>query len=462
MKNLFLSKKIAAVTAALIIGTMALTGCGTAGESAATTAQASSVETSTDATTSATENGSKKSSSNKTNASETATTVTSAEGGVLDTSDLFTDRDLKQTADLSEATYYTVKDGEDITITEAGVYVLSGNAANVTIYVEADKDAKVQIVLDGVTITNDDFPVIYVKNADKVFVTTSSDSTLSVTGTFAADGDTNTDGVIFSKDDLVLNGTGTLTINSTDNGVVGKDTVKVTGGTYVITASSKAIEANDEILIADGTFTLTAGTDALHAENDDDDTLGNIYIAGGSFTIQVGDDAIHANSVLQIDGGEFNITAVEGLEATYIQINGGTIYIAASDDGINAANKSSAYSVCVEINDGDITIVMGQGDTDGIDSNGNIIINGGTVNVTGNSTFDYDGQGVINGGTVIVNGSEVTTLPNQMMGGGQMGGGMGFNNQMGGQMGQPGGSSGNGFGGNGGNSRGGNGGGPRR
>ena len=75
------------------------------------------------------------------------------------------------------------------------------------------------------------------------------------------------------------------------------------------------------------------------------------------------------------------------------------------------------------INGGDIKIVMGQGDTDGIDSNGDIIINGGTVDVTGNSTFDYDGTGTINGGTVIVNGSEVNTLPNQFAGGGQ--GGMG-------------------------------------
>ena len=59
---------------------------------------------------------------------------------------------------------------------------------------------------------------------------------------------------------------------------------------------------------------------------------------------------------------------------------------------------------------------MGQGDTDAVDSNGDIIINGGTINVTGQSTFDYDGTGTINGGTVICNGEKVTTLPNQMMG----------------------------------------------
>lgn len=347
-----------------------------------------------------------------------AATVQSADGAILDTSELFSDRDLTQTADLSEAVNYTVSNGEDIHITAEGVYVISGSAKNVTIYVEAASEDKVQLVLDDLSITNDDFPCIYVKEADKVFVTTTgTENTLSVTGSFAADGDTNTDGVIFSRSDLVLNGTGGLTINSTDNGVVGKDDLKITGGTYTITASSKAFEANDSIRIADGTFNLTAGTDALHAENGEDNTLGYIYIAGGTYTIQAGDDGIHAESVLEIDGGIIDITAAEGLEATYIQINEGTVNIQASDDGINAANKSSAYTPTVEINGGDITVSMGAGDTDGIDSNGNIIINGGTVNVTGNSTFDYDGTGVINGGTVIVNGEEVDSLPNQFMGG---------------------------------------------
>ena len=338
----------------------------------------------------------------------------------------FTDRDLEQTADLSEATYYTVTNGQDITIASAGVYVLSGEASNVTVYVEAGKDDKVQLVLDGVSVTNESFPVIYVKSADKVFVTTSADSTLSVTGTFVSDGNTNTDGVIFSKSDLTLNGTATLTVSSTDNGIVGKDDLKITGGTCVINAASKAIEANDSIRIADGVLYLTAGTDGLHAENDEDASKGYIYIGGGSLTITAGDDAIHATTVVQTDGGTVAITAAEGIEATYIQFNAGTISIQASDDGVNAAYKSSAYTPTVEINGGEITVSMGSGDTDGIDSNGNIIVNGGTVSVTGNSTFDYDGTAQYNGGTILVNGQQVSSIPNQMMGGrGGFGGGNG-------------------------------------
>ena len=338
----------------------------------------------------------------------------------------FTDRDLEQTADLSEAVYYSVSTGQDITITSAGVYVLSGEASNVTVYVEAGTDDKVQLVLDGVSVTNENFPVIYVKSADKVFVTTSADSTLSVTGTFVSDESTNTNGVIFSKSDLTLNGTATLTVSSTDNGIVGKDDLKITGGTYIINAASKTIEANDSIRIADGVLYLTAGTDGLHAENDEDASKGYIYIGGGSLTISAGDDAIHATTVVQTDGGTIAIAAAEGIEATYIQFNGGTVNIQASDDGVNAAYKSSAYTPTVEINGGEITVSMGAGDTDGIDSNGNIIVNGGTVSVTGNSTFDYDGTAQYNGGTILINGQQVSSIPNQMMGGrGGFGGGNG-------------------------------------
>ena len=344
-------------------------------------------------------------------------TDSTASTGIYSAGDLFTDRDLTQEADLTDAVTYTVADGEDIHITQAGVYVLTGTASNAAIYIEATSDDKVQLVLNGLSITNENFPCIYVKQADKVFVTTSADSSFTVSGTFTADGDSNTDGVIFSKDDLVLNGTATLTISSTDNGIVGKDDLKITGGTYNITAASKTIEANDSIRIAAGTLVLTAGTDGLHAENDDDDTLGYICISGGDLTIKAGDDGIHATSIVQIDGGTFAISAAEGIEGTYIQINGGTITIESCDDGINAAQKSGAYRPTVEINGGDVTIVMSAGDTDGVDSNRDIYVNGGTINVTGSSTFDYDGSAQYNGGTIIANGEQIDYIPNQMMGG---------------------------------------------
>lgn len=348
-----------------------------------------------------------------------------ASGSIIDASSLFTDRDLEQTADTANATEITVKSGEDITISEEGVYVISGMATDCTITVDADSAAKVQLVLDGVNITNADAPAIYVLSADKVFVTTASGSSndLTTTGEFAAIGDvTNIDGVIFAKDDLVLNGQGTLTINSSASGIVGKDDVKVTGGTYNITATEHGIQGKDSVAIADGTFNITAGTDAIHAKNDEDLTLGYAYITGGTFNLNGASDGIEGYAVVQIDGGDITIDSQEGIEGTYIQINGGTIDIAATDDGINASDKSSEYDIVLEINGGDVSVNMASGDTDALDSNGSLFITGGTVNITAQSAFDYVANASMTGGTVIVNGEQVSEITASMMGGGMMGG----------------------------------------
>ena len=399
-------KKITAIAMIAILA-FSLVACNTAANtdtSSSQTVTASQSSQSSQASSSGTtaENAAKSDSSQDTvltNANVTST-------GKIDATDLFSKRDLTQTADLSNAETITLSDGQNVSITKEGVYVISGSAKNVTITVEAADDAKVQLVLDGVSVTNTDTPVIYVKNADKVFVTTLGDNNLSVTGSFTADGSTNTDAVIFSKDDLVLNGTGTLTISSTDNGISCKDDIKITGGTITIDCTSDAIEANDSISIAAGTINISSKKDGLHAEDSDDNTKGSIYICGGTFTINASDDAIHAETVAQIDDGAFDLTAAECIEATYVQINGGTVNISSSDDGINAAHKSDAYEVAVEITGGYITIKMGAGDTDGIDSNGNLYISGGTIYVTAQSPFDYDGQATHTGGTLIVNGTE--------------------------------------------------------
>ena len=353
-------------------------------------------------------------SSNTSNTNVSTTTVS----GTLTSEDLFTKRDLQQTADLTEAKYYTVTDGATITITQEGVYVLSGTAENAEVIVETDDSAKVQLVLDGLTITNTDQPAIYVKNADKVFVTTVKDSTntLTVTRSLKADGEEEINAVIYSKDDLVLNGEGTLIITSTANGVTGRDDLKVTGGSYVITASAHGLKGKDSVAIYDGNFTIKAGTDGIHSSNTEDSSKGYIYICGGTFNISAKSDGIQSITVLQIDDGNFTISAAEGLESTYVQINGGTISITASDDGINASRKSNALAVVIEINGGDITISMGQGDTDAIDANGSLYINGGTINITAQFAFDYDSVGQLNGGTVYVNGEQVTTITNSMMG----------------------------------------------
>ena len=412
MKRIWMS---IVISAALAVG--AFTGCANA---ATTSSSAASASASAPMSMSASMGSSQSS-------TENLAPVTDGQN-VPETMDEFTDRDLQQEADLTNAKQITVKSGEDVTITEEGVYVLSGTAENTTVVVNADDTAKVQLVLDGLTITNDSTPAIYVASADKVFVTTTSGSTstLTVKNAFAYSADEKADAAIFAKDDLTLNGKGTLVINSSDNGIAGNDDVKVTGGAYQITATGHGIKGNDSVAIADGTFTINAETDGIHSVNDEDQSKGYVYIAGGTFNLKTASDGIEGDAFVKIDGGTFTIEAEEGIEGSYIQINDGVIGIDATDDGINASVKSNVYNTALEINGGDITVNMAQGDTDALDSNGSLTINGGNVKINAQFAFDFNTTGKLNGGTVIVNGEQVTEITASMMGGGHGGrGGMG-------------------------------------
>ena len=372
-----------------------------------------------------------------------------------------------------------------VKITDGGSYNLSGSYKNITINTTKD----VELNLNEAEITCESGPAIYVENADTVSIVLIGKNIITSYTT------EDLDGAIYSKDDLLFSGTGSLEIKSNYDGIVSKDSLVINSGTYIINSDDDGIRGKDNVAIVDGTFTITAGGDGIKSTNEKDSSKGyvaidggifnitsvndgiqaetELVIKGGKFTIKTTntssqdsskglkagnlveinggtfnlntiddgihsngditlnngdatiiskDDGVHADGLVEINNGTFDITAVEGIEGTYVKINGGTINISASDDGINAANKSNKYSVVVEISGGNITIKMGTGDTDGIDSNGNLYINGGTINITCNSPFDYDGESKYTGGTIIVNGEETNTITNQMMGGGGPGG----------------------------------------
>ena len=312
---------------------------------------------------------------------------------------------------------------KNMKITAGGNYDLSGEYESITV----NTSEEVTLNLNGVEITNSNGPAINVEKAKKVTIVLSGTNKVTATAT------EDLDGAIYSKADLVFSGTGSLDVKSNYDGIVSKDTLVIKNGTYTINADDDGIRGKDSVEILDGSFTINAGGDGIKSSNDSDTSLGYVSLTGGTFNITAKSDGIQGITKVTISGGTFNINSAEGIEATYVKIDDGTINIAASDDGINASQKSNISTPTIEINGGNITIKMGQGDTDGIDSNGNIYINGGTINITANSPFDYDGEGKVNGGTVIVNGTETTTLTNQMMGGGMMGGPQG-NMQSGGQF----------------------------
>ena len=320
-----------------------------------------------------------------------------------------------------------VDNTKNVNITSGGTYDLEGSYESVSV----NTDSNVVLNLNNVEIINSDGPAINILEAKSVTIVLSGDNKISSTTV------EDLDGAIYSKADLVFAGTGSLTLKSNYDGIVSKDTLAIRSGTYTIEVDDDAIKGKDSVEISGGTFTINAGGDGIKASNDTDSSLGYVSISGGTFNINAKSDGIQGITKVLISGGVIDITALEGIEGTYIKIDDGTINIAASDDGLNASEKSTIGTPTVEINGGNITISMGQGDTDGIDSNGNIYINGGTISITGNSAFDYNNEAKYNGGTIIVNGTQTNAITNQF-GGGMPGGRQnGFPSEMDSNMSMP-------------------------
>ena len=321
-------------------------------------------------------------------------------------------------------------DGQTVTITDEGTYWISGTLDDGMIVVNAEETDQVELVLDGAEITNTASAAIYVPKAGSVQITTASGSEniLENGGEYTVIDDNNIDAVIFSKADLTLSGEGTLTITATaGHGIVSKDNLVLTDGTYEITAAKHGISGKDSVQITDGTYTVTSEKDAIHSK-------GTLSIENGVFTLNSGDDAIHADGALHIQDGTFTIPkCYEGIEGLSVIIENGTFDITSEDDGINAADGAddeetgdkyfgqkqteASSDVFITINGGTFTITSGK---DSLDSNGDLTINGGTLNLTcngnGDSAIDCDGTYTNNGGDVTTNdGSE--DHPNQMGGG---------------------------------------------
>ena len=385
---------------------------------------------------------------------------------------LFSNRDLLQEPDLTDAEKITLA-GQIVTIDHAGVFLLSGSIENGQIAVAAGDEDKVQLVLDGVNIHSDLGPAIEVTNADKVFITLALGSENSLSSdAFSEDGG---NGVIYSKADLTLNGSGQLTVTAQQgHGIVCKDTLAITGGSYTIQASGHGISGKDALNIGEGTFAITTGGGSTAVQmkasdnfgqrgrgwetvsgQEEEDTVkakglksdgpitvlagsftldcaddavhagGDVNISAGTWTIRTADDGVHSDENVTIAGGEFEIPyCYEGIEGKNVTISDGIFNITSNDDGINATGEDSSTGfrvpgmdtgAVITVDGGELTVVS---DGDCLDSNGTIILNGGKLNLTcsgnGNTALDSE-SGITN------NGAEVTTNDGSENGGGMRG-----------------------------------------
>lgn len=286
--------------------------------------------------------------------------------------------------------------GGSVTIASAGYYDVTGTLTDGSLIVDAGKNAKVFLRLNGVTITCSDNAAIRVDQADKVFLTLAEGTENTVTSgenySEAALAD-KTDGAIFAHDDLTINGSGALTVTAAyKHGIGANDSLRITGGKITVTAPADTIHVNDSLHITGAAITLSAGDDAIHSDT-------SVAILGGSITVN---------------------TCCEGIEAPEILIEDGAVTVTSTDDGINACGTETSDGSLpgVTINGGTVTLLNPSGrDADGIDSNGNIDINGGLVYISlvgdgGNCALDYGSE---NGGACRINGGTVVACGGSTM-----------------------------------------------
>ena len=347
-----------------------------------------------------------KSSDTESKDTETKTTSTSNR----DLSSIYSEEDLNTSWDQSSSTIITLNGSEakvegsganysdgKVNITSSGTYVLSGKFTG-QVYIDAKDSAVVHLILNGVEINSESGPAIYAADGKKVILTLaeSTENTLSDTSNYTfADGEDEPDATLFIKNDLVINGSGTLKVNANyKTAIKTKDTLAIISGNFDLTSVDNAVRAKDALTVEAGTFKVNA--------------TGKGFTSDGELNVYEGD--------INIEKSE------EGLEGLTVEIYGGNVDISATDDGINARTKyddsvSDAEKEMLGNQDQDGVEVRIAGGTvninasgDAIDSNGDLYIEGGETYISGptsggDGTLDYNGEAKISGGVYVGAGS---------------------------------------------------------
>ena len=319
-----------------------------------------------------------------------------------------------------------VVSGTTVTITDEGTYILRGSLSDGMIIVDAEETDKPQLVLDGASVTSVTSAALYILEADKVFVTLAegTENVFANGGSFTAIDENNIDAAVFSKQDLTFNGAGHLTVTSpVGHGIVSKDDLVFTDGTYTVNCASHGLDVNDSVRIKGAALTIDAGKDGIHAEDSDDATTGFVYISGGSVNIEAEGDGISAEAYMQIAGGTIEILAGGGYEngeshssSGFGDFMGGgmspggmgggrpggrsatsTAAAATADDGSSSMKGLKATGGLL-IEDGSLSIDSAD---DGIHSNTVAVINGGTISIaSGDDGIHAETDLTITAGTI--------------------------------------------------------------
>lgn len=208
-----------------------------------------------------------------------------------------------------------VANGSTLAIYSAGTYVLSGTLEDGQILIRAGEEDTVRLVLSGAQITNTRSAPIYAQQAEKLIITLADGSENVVTdgAVYENAGTDEPNAAIFSKDDLTINGSGSLrVIGNFKNGIGTKDDLVVTGGNIVVNAPNDAIRGRDSISIGGGNLTITAGSDGIQSNDDEDEDNGWIAVDGGTLDITAVNDGIQAETTLTVTGGDLNLVTGGG------------------------------------------------------------------------------------------------------------------------------------------------------
>lgn len=302
-----------------------------------------------------------------------------------------------------------------VTITAGGTYVVTGTMTEGRILVNAPKE-EVTLVLQDASITCSTGSPLYVykSKATTLYLPEGTDSTLTdgtdytFSDSYSSAEEEEPNACLYSKSDLVIAGSGSLTVNANyNNGITGKDTLFIQKASVTVTAVNHGINGKDSLTIKDADITVTSGGDALRSTNDSDPTLGYLVITGSALKLTAGEDGIQAETTLTISGGTATVTtaggagqsisddtSAKGLKAgTQVTVTGGTFQLNCCDDAIHSNGD-------VTISGSSFTIATGD---DGMHADDTLSISSGTIDIT----RSYEG---LEGAKVLISGGKISIV----------------------------------------------------